>query len=149
MASARKGLTVTLERTITAAPNAVFDAWLDPAIPGNPWHEADKFVLNAKPDGLFFSRMRKTPHYGRFTKVDRPRSLQHTWMSPYTEGLESIVTVTFRPKGNDTVMRLVHSGLPDTEKGKAHEEGWTYFMENFPQWFLARHQTKQKAKSAK
>jgi hypothetical protein len=33
------------ERKITAAPDEVYDAWLDPAVPGNPWNMADKLIL--------------------------------------------------------------------------------------------------------
>jgi hypothetical protein len=28
-------------------------------------------------------------------------------------------------------MTLVHSGLPDTNPGKGHEKGWTYFLGKF------------------
>jgi hypothetical protein len=52
-------------------------------------------------------------------------------MSPNTSGLESTVTVTFKKKGKDTVMTLVHSGLPDTDGGRSHEKGWNYFLDGF------------------
>ncbi len=35
-----KTIEVKLERTIPAPPNEVFDAWLNPKIPGNPWNAA-------------------------------------------------------------------------------------------------------------
>ena len=128
-------LTVTLERTIAAAPEAAFDAWLDPAVPGTPWNAAAKLILDSKLDGMFFMRMNDTPHYGRFTRLERGIALEHTWMSPYTEGLESHVTVTFTRAGHDTLMRLVHAGLPNSDKGRAHQQGWTYFMDRFPARF--------------
>jgi hypothetical protein len=28
-------------------------------------------------------------------------------------------------------MTLVHSGLPDHDRGRGHEKGWNYFMEIF------------------
>jgi len=34
-----KTIVVKVERTIAAPPSEVFDAWLNPKIPGNPWHE--------------------------------------------------------------------------------------------------------------
>jgi hypothetical protein len=56
-------------------------------------------------------------------------------VSPYTLGEESTVTVTFKKQGEDTLMTLVHSGIPDTDGGRRHEQGWTYFLDLFPQQF--------------
>jgi uncharacterized protein YndB with AHSA1/START domain len=123
------------ERTIPATPDEVFDAWLDPKVPGNPWNMADKLLLTPQVDGLFYWSVKGTSHYGRFIEVERPGRLQHTWVSPNTLGEESTVTVTFLKKGQDTLMTLVHSGLPDTEGGRGHEKGWNYFFDLFPQQF--------------
>jgi uncharacterized protein YndB with AHSA1/START domain len=131
MTTETKTIEVTVERTIPAPPDEVFDAWLDPKIPGTTWNEADKFVLDPKVDGLFFWTVRGTPHYGRFTEMERSSRMQHTWMSPNTAGLESVVTVTFKKQGKDTLMTLVHSGLPDTNPGRSHSKGWNYFLEKF------------------
>ena len=46
-----------------------------------------------------------------------------------------MVTVTFKGKGKDTLMTLVHSGLPDTDGGRSHEKGWNYFLDMFPGQF--------------
>jgi uncharacterized protein YndB with AHSA1/START domain len=126
-----KTFEVTVERTIPAAASEVFDAWLNPSVPGNPWHMADKYLLTAAVDGFFYWTIKGTPHYGRFTAVERPGRLQHTWMSPNTSGLESMVTVTFKGKGKDTLMTLVHSGLPDTDGGRSHDKGWSFFLDGF------------------
>jgi uncharacterized protein YndB with AHSA1/START domain len=128
---------VTIERTIAAAPAEVFDAWLNPKVPGTPWNMADKLLLNPTVDGFFYWAFRGTPHYGRFTELKQPARLQHTWMSPNTSGLESTVTVTFTALGKDTRMTLVHSGLPDTDGGRSHEKGWNYFLDLFPGQFAA------------
>jgi uncharacterized protein YndB with AHSA1/START domain len=131
----KKTIEVKVERTIPAPLVEVFDAWLNPKIPGNPWNIADKVILNAQVDGFFYWTFQGTPHYGRFTEVKRPARIQHTWMSPNTAGLESTVTVTFKKKGEDTRMTLVHSGLPDTAGGRSHEKGWNYFLDIFPRKF--------------
>lgn len=119
------------ERTIPAAPGEVYEAWLDPKVPGNPWHESDKLILNPKVDGFFYWLIRGTAHYGRFTRLDRGDCIQHTWVSPYTLGYETTVTVTFEKKGHATLMTLVHADLPDDEKSKSHEQGWNYFLDGF------------------
>jgi len=108
---------------------------LNPTVPGTPWNAADKFVLDPKVDGLFYWTMRGTAHYGRFTELQRPARLQHTWMSPNTSGLESKVTVTFTPQGKNTLMTLVHEGLPDTDGGRGHENGWRFFLGGFCEQF--------------
>ena len=96
MTEPAKTIEVKVERTIPAPVGEVFDAWLDPKIPGNPWSMAEKLLLNAEVDGLFYWKISSTPHYGRFTEIARPARVQHTWVSPNTLGLESMVTVTFK-----------------------------------------------------
>lgn len=135
MTTAIKTMEVKVERTIAASPAEVFDAWLDPKIPGNPWNMAENLLLNPHVDGLFYWALRGISHYGRFTEMERPSRMQHTWVSPNTLGEESTVTVTFMKKGDGTLMTLVHTGIPDTEAGRGHERGWNYFLNIFPEQF--------------
>jgi uncharacterized protein YndB with AHSA1/START domain len=135
MQKSEKTLEFKVERTIPAPPAEVFDGWLDPKIPGNPWNAAEKFILDAKVDGLFYWTLKGTSHYGRFTVVERPNRIQHTWVSPNTLGRESTVTVTFEERGDKTLMTLVHSDLPDHELARRHEKGWNYFLDIFPEQF--------------
>lgn len=138
MSKSNKTLEFKFERLIPASPDEAYDAWLDPKVPGNTWNIADKFMIDLKVDGLFYWYMKDAcHHYGRFTKVDRPSRLEHTWVSPNTLGEESIVTVTFKKQGDQTLMTLVHSNLPDSEEGREHEKGWNYFLGIFPEHFLS------------
>lgn len=129
-----------ITRTIGASPIEVFDGWLDPECPGTPWNEAAKLILEPKVDGLFYwlfinETGEGKPHYGRFTIVDRPSKVQYTWMSLHTRGLESLVTVTFQKKVEDTLLTLRHENLPDDEYGRGHEKGWGYFVSRFAERF--------------
>jgi len=135
MTKTTKTLEFKFERRIPAAPDEVFDAWLNPKIPGNPWNAAEKFLLDPKVDGLFYWTLKGTSHYGRFTEFERPGRIQHTWVSPSTLGHESTVTVTFRKEGQDAIMTLVHSDLPDHELSRGHERGWNYFVGVFVDQF--------------
>jgi uncharacterized protein YndB with AHSA1/START domain len=135
MKQSAKTLEFKLERTIPAPVGEVFEAWLNPKIPGNPWNAAEKFVLDPKVDGLFYWALKGTSHYGRFTEFERPGRIQHTWVSPNTLGQESIVTLTFKKQGDATLMTLVHSNLPDHELAKGHENGWNYFLGIFLEQF--------------
>jgi uncharacterized protein YndB with AHSA1/START domain len=135
MNKSAKTVEIKVERTIPAPPGEVFDGWLEPKIPGNPWNAAEKFILDAKVDGLFYWLLKGTAHYGRFTEIERPGRIQHTWVSPNTSGQESLVTVTFKKQGEDTLMTLVHSDLPDTAEARGHERGWNYFLGIFHEQF--------------
>lgn len=136
IATSAKTMEITVERTIPATPAEVFDAWLDPAVPGAFGHENEQLIVDLKPDGLWYWRSRGgTPHYGRFLEIARPARIQHSWMSPNTLGKESIVTVTFRMKESGTLMTIQHSGLPNPEMAAAHEKGWNSILDRFSSSF--------------
>lgn len=133
---------ITVSRTIRASAEQVFDVWLDPNSPGGPWFGAERTILNPVVDGLFYFAVkhegRTWPHYGRFLQVDRPRRVEYTWMSEATKGLESIVTVTLEPRGEQTEITLRHANVPDDELGRQHEEGWTWVLTALGERFAAR-----------
>jgi uncharacterized protein YndB with AHSA1/START domain len=135
MSQDKKTIEFKFERSIPAGADEVFDAWLNAKIPGNPWNAAEKFILDPKVDGLFYWTLRGTSHYGRFTEIERPARMQHTWMSPNTLGQESMVTMTFQQQGENTLMTLVHTDLPDHERARGHEKGWNYFLGIFHEQF--------------
>ncbi len=130
-----KTIEVTVERTISAKPSDVYKAWLNPKVPGTPWNMGEKHILTPKVDALWYWLVGGTAHYGMFTKVEPSREIQHTWVSPATLGQESVVTVTFEESKEGTLMKLVHSKLPDTADGKGHEKGWNMFLDTFPKQF--------------
>ena len=123
---------LTVARTISASPEKLFDVWMDPKSPGGPWYGAGQLKIDPVVDGLFFFEVehegRTWPHYGRFLRIERPSLIEYTWMSEATKGVESIVTITFEPLGDETEVTLVHSGVPDDDMGRRHAEGWTWML---------------------
>ncbi len=123
---------VTVSRTIPASPGEVFDVWVDPNSPGSPWFGTERAILNPVVDGLFYHSVRHEgrswAHYGRFVRLDKPRVIEHTWMSEATRGIESTVTVTLEPKGEETLLTLRHTNLPDDDMGGQHKEGWSFVL---------------------
>jgi uncharacterized protein YndB with AHSA1/START domain len=133
---------VTVSRTIPAPPETVFDLWIDPTSPGGPWFGADRCILNPQVDGLFYLAVKHEnriwPHYGRFTQLDRPRRIEHTWVSEATKGAESLVTITLDPRGEETEFTLRHSGVPDDPLGLQHKQGWEWILSMLAQGLAAK-----------
>jgi uncharacterized protein YndB with AHSA1/START domain len=123
---------ITVARTIPASIEKVFDTWMNPKSPGGPWFGAERVIWNPQVDGLFYiaakNEGRSWPHYGRFIEIDRPRRVEHTWVSEATKGVESVVTVTLEPKAEQTEVTLRHAGVPDDEMGLRHQQGWTWIL---------------------
>ncbi len=133
---------ITVNRTIPASPEKIYDVWIDPKSPGGPWHGAERVIFNPVVDGLYYLAIkhegRVWPHYGRFTKLERPRLVEFTWMSEGTKGAESVVTVTLQPRGDQTDVTLRHAGVPDDELGHQHKEGWTWILNALADALAAR-----------
>jgi len=130
-----KLIDLTVTRMIPAPAEKVFDVWIDPASPGGPWFGAERAIVHPVVDGLFYFAVkhegRTWPHYGRFIAIDSPHKVEYTWVSEATQGVESVVTVTFEPRGDQTEVTLCHSGVPDDEMGRRHKEGWTWILSTF------------------
>src|SRR5882762_620613 len=97
-------LEIVVARTIPTNPAAVFDVWMDPNSPGSPWFGVTRAIVQPVVDGLFYHVVQHEghdwAHYGRFTVLDRPGRIEHTWMSEATRGFESKVTLTLEPTGD-------------------------------------------------
>ncbi len=144
--SAPKTTELTLTCTIPASPEEVYDAWLDPNTPGGPWSGPGRAILQTQVDGLFYLCVdhdgREWAHYGRFTALNRPRQIEHTWVSEATRGLESLVTLTFEPKDDKTLVTLQHAGVPDDDFGRQHRDGWGGVLDAFLDRFAHAPQNK-------
>ncbi len=70
--------------------------------------------------------------------LERGAKIQYTWMSPFTRGLESIVTVELQKKGDDTLLQLRHANLPDDDLGHQHDGGWNQLVGVLSERFQAR-----------
>jgi uncharacterized protein YndB with AHSA1/START domain len=126
-------LEIVVARTIPANPAAVFDVWMDPNSPGSPWFGATCAIVQPVVDGLFYHVVQHEghdwAHYGRFTVLDRPGRIEHTWMSEATRGFESKVTLTLEPTGDRTLATLRQVNVPDDEMGRRHELGWGFVLD--------------------
>jgi uncharacterized protein YndB with AHSA1/START domain len=124
-----KTLTVNVKRVITGAPAKVYQAWMDPKQACNPWSYGKPASMEAKAGKPFFMVMGSAgAHFGRILKLKKGSQVQFTWMSRYTRGLESTVTVDFKKHAAGTLMTLRHTGLPNDSYGQGHASGWGQFL---------------------
>src|SRR5580704_2367850 len=133
---------ITVTHTIPATPEKVYDVWLNPKSPGGPWFGAERCILNPVVDGLFYNLVkhenRLWPHFGRFTQLERPHKIEHTWKSEATKGAESVVSITLEARGDETEFTLRHSGVPDDEMGLRHRDGWNWVLSMLAQGLAAK-----------
>jgi uncharacterized protein YndB with AHSA1/START domain len=130
---------ITVSRVIRASAPEVFDVWLDPKSPGGLWYGVEKVIVNPVVDGLFYHAVRhegKTwPHYGRFIRLERGRTIQHTWVSEATRGLESIVTIALESRDGGTAVTQHRANIPADEMGRGHKDGWTWYLNTLAERF--------------
>jgi uncharacterized protein YndB with AHSA1/START domain len=121
-------LTIKVPRRLEASPEKVFDAWAEPDLLERWFGSHRALFRKAAVDELWYWEAdhvgRLWPHYCRYLRVERPRLLEFTWMSEATKGLESRVTIELTPSRGGTDLVLTHSGIPNDELGRSHEEGW-------------------------
>jgi uncharacterized protein YndB with AHSA1/START domain len=127
-----KTVELMVTRTIAASPAQVFDVWLDSKSPGSPWFGVARAIVQPVVDGLFYHLVRfenhDWAHYGRFIALERPRRIEHTWVSEATRGLETRVELSFEAQGEQTLVTLLHRNVPDDEMGRRHEQGWGFVL---------------------
>lgn len=126
---------VRVQRVMPAAPEVVFDQWLDPesltewmcprpvrvvAITVEPRVGGSvRFDVDDSGTSVLIT--------GRFLAIDRPHLLRFTWSnSDWPDPTAaSVVNVAFAPFGDDqTVMSIEHSLLPPEEFG-IFQNGWS------------------------
>lgn len=131
-------LMLSVNKTIHAPIEKVFDAWLNPKMlaqfilpmPGMPQPEVEN---NPVQGGDFTIVMHvgedKIPHTGEYLEVNRPDKLVFSWVSPCsTDG--STVTILFNETTQgDTNVQLTHVKFVDEEARADHEGGWSNILD--------------------
>lgn len=92
-----KAMEFTVTHVIPATPQELSDAWLDGDSPRGPWLGDGARRIDPVVGGAYYwvdlEGEKSPPHYGRFLRIERPRLIEYTFMSEFTHGLDSIVTV--------------------------------------------------------
>lgn len=131
-------ITLTVSRQFDAAPETVFDAWLDA--------ESIAQWLFATPGGVM-EHVRVTPrvgggfevferrgsslaeHYGTFVEIDRPRRLEFDFRTE-RDAPATRVTVSFETRGGGCFVTLTHSlDAAWAEYSERVKAGWAGILE--------------------
>jgi uncharacterized protein YndB with AHSA1/START domain len=117
---------------IAAPPETVWSYWTDPVRLAEWWGTAAE--CTAVPGGAIRVEMEAGPiMVGAFTELDPPRRLVFTfgWEGnapgePLAPG-STVVEVSLTAEGDDTLLVLRHSDMPDTH-AEDHTKGWAYYV---------------------
>ena len=126
---------LTLERTIRAPREKVFDAFVTPALM-KAWMcprgmTIPEVSADPRPGGRYSVTMlardgdRHTAA-GVYQEITRPERLVYTWQwqGEGMPNVETLITVSFTERDGATEVRMTHSGFPDTGLRDAHNSGW-------------------------
>ena len=133
-----------VERVFAAAPDAVFDAWTNPAVLERWWGPAPGWRSGCEVDlrvgGRYLMRM-SDPESGaelivggEYHEIERPRRLVYSWCWEGSAGPHpghvSLVTVEFLDEGGSTRVIVEHTGLPSEQSRQQHAAGWNGTFDN-------------------
>jgi uncharacterized protein YndB with AHSA1/START domain len=123
----------TVSHTFAAAPERVFDAWLDPQIArrflfATPTGEMIRAEVDARVGGRFTfvdrrPDMGEVLHTGEYLEIDRPRRLVFTFGVPQFDPGMTRVELDFAAKGDGCEVTLTQRDVP-AEWADRSKEGW-------------------------
>ncbi len=131
-------IVLTVERHIAAAPETVFDAWLDPEAVGQwlfatPTGIMETVEIDPRVGGKFLIAERRdgalAEHFGEYLELDRPRRLVFSFAAVRDEGFTR-VTVSIEPAAGGSQLILTHemdprwAGYADRTR-----QGWAMILE--------------------
>jgi uncharacterized protein YndB with AHSA1/START domain len=136
--------TAKITRRMSASPERVYDAWLEPA-KLRAWMsaalkqmgqsgETKRVEVDARVGGkFFFSDMREAgeaKHWGTYRVLDRPRKIEFTWIVDASQEADpSVVTITIEPEGNGSFVTILHKMAPEwASYVERVETGWSNML---------------------
>ncbi|GAB2619911.1 SRPBCC family protein [Pseudactinotalea suaedae] len=140
--------TITITRQVPVDPERAYAAWLDVAELAQWWWPQwpdTTYELDPREGGAYriFSAAVGVGVEGRFTTVDRPRTLvmTWTWIDDDTEAdataVVDTVDVRFTPNAEGTEVTVRHTSTEQLAGG-GFEQGWNDVMDRLPGHLAAR-----------
>ncbi|MEA3061718.1 MAG: two-component system, cell cycle response regulator DivK [Sphingomonadales bacterium] len=136
---------VSVTRHFAAAPEAVFDAWLDSATAGGwlfatPDGESVRVEIDARVGGRYEIVERRDGeevlHIGRYEAIERPERLVFTLAVPLYSEHEDRVTIVIRSEeGGGCELSLSQTRSPDAPASAEQiESGWSTILAALAGW---------------
>ena len=132
----KESTSVRVSRRIAAAPERVFDAWLDPETArlwlfATPDGVMERCEIDARVGGRFRIDERRgaelASHQGDYLEIARPNRLVFDFWTSFGEE-RTRITVAIAPDGDGSLVTLTHEGVwPDYEDRTRH--GWTMVLD--------------------
>jgi uncharacterized protein YndB with AHSA1/START domain len=120
--------TVTVKVLVQASPETIFEFFVDPEKMVR-W-KGTRAELDPRPGGIYSVEVtHQAMARGEYVEVDPPHRVVFTLGWQGDESVppgSSTVEVTLEAQGDATLVRLVHSGLPE-DKRELHREGWEHY----------------------
>lgn len=135
---------LTLKRRFNASPAKVFEAWTDPEKVKRWMGPGEIKAVLAEIDprnGGRYHWVMQAPNGeqhdvgGVYREVIPNEKLVFTWAWKSTPERKSLVTVTFKPDGDGTLMTLTHEQFFDGDARDRHNQGWEGAMAKFEKLF--------------
>jgi len=130
-------VSVTVERRLAAAPERVFEAWLDPESLGRwlfatPDGVMERVEVDPRIGGRFLVAERRgeelAEHHGEYVALDRPRRIAFDFWTSLSEE-RTRVSITIEADGEGSLLSLRHDGVwADYEERT--EKGWAMILGN-------------------
>ena len=130
-------VSVTVERRLAAAPERVFDAWLDPESLGR-WLFAttegvmERVEVDPRIGGRFLVAERRgeelAEHHGEYVALDRPRRIAFDFWTSFSEE-RTRVTITIEADGEGSLLSLRHDGVWADYEDRT-QKGWAMILGN-------------------
>jgi uncharacterized protein YndB with AHSA1/START domain len=137
MADTIETATVRVERHIDAAPERVFDAWLDPDAVGRwlfatPEGVMERVEIDARVGGHFRIDERRggelASHFGGYEEIDRPRRLVFSFGIDRAPDAMTRVTVEITPEADGSRLVLTHEKVW-ADYATRTGEGWATILD--------------------
>jgi uncharacterized protein YndB with AHSA1/START domain len=134
---------LTIKRRLKAPPAKVYAAWTDPQVIARWFGPTGVESVTAETDlrvgGRYHITM-KVPGdqhdvFGVYREIVPNQKLVFSWAWRTTPERESLVTVTFKPDGEGTIMTLLHEQFFDDETRDRHNTGWGGAMDKLEKLF--------------
>ncbi|MGZ8350412.1 MAG: SRPBCC family protein [Allosphingosinicella sp.] len=127
---------VEVSRHVTASPEQVFDAWLDPESVGRwlfatPAGRMERVEVDPRVGGSFRIEERRgdelAAHWGTFVEIDRPRRLVFDFATSFGE-TPTRIAVSIEPDGDGSRITLRHEGVWAGWEDRTRQ-GWTMILD--------------------